>query len=552
MFSRPLRVGLLIDSLEQPLWVRRIVGEIINSEFANVALIVRNLSGGKAADGFAKKLWKNRNHLLYAAYTKFDNRFSHCEPDAFKKVSIEDLLDATPIIEVTPISQKFSDEISDDDFRLIQKFDLDVAIRFGFRILKGRILEIARYGIWSYHHDDGMIYRGSPPGFWEVMEDNPVTGSMLQILNEQLDNGTVIYRSWAPTVNRFSVKKNTNNYYWKSAAFMMRQLKALHETGTVPESNGFAVPYSNRLFKTPGNGEMFRLSLGLTARAAKRAVAKVATKEIWQLAYRFRSSAADSNTALYKFKYLVPPKGRFWADPFPVKSGDRYFVFFEEFLFDTGKAHISAIELKAGEAPSAATTVLERPYHLSYPYVFEYRGQTYMVPESGANGTVELYRATSFPHEWELETVLLEAKNPTDASLIEIEGRWWMFVNIEEPGVLVNWEELHLFHAATPHGPWTPHSLNPIKSDVRNSRPAGRPFFENGVLYRPAQDCSKRYGYATVINEITNINPASYAEKEVARINPSWAKNIIGTHTFNRADDLTVVDCLVKASRFTS
>ena len=87
---------------------------------------------------------------------------------------------------------------------------------------------MARYGIWSYHHGDSYVHRGSTPGFWEVMSDKEVSGSMLQVLTEDLDNGRVLYRSWAPTINQFSVKKNLNNYYWKTARFMGRKLAELH------------------------------------------------------------------------------------------------------------------------------------------------------------------------------------------------------------------------------------------------------------------------------------------------------------------------------------
>jgi hypothetical protein len=41
--------------------------------------------------------------------------------------------------------------------------------------------------------------------------------------------------------------------------------------------------------------------------------------------------------------------------------------------------------------------VLERPYHLSYPYVFFVGDDAFMLPETAANGAIELYRAVSFP-----------------------------------------------------------------------------------------------------------------------------------------------------------
>ena len=551
ILREPLRIGLLVDSFQQPLWVERIIDEIASSSIAKIVLVIRNKRGEPDGEHVFQRLWQRRNHLFYAAYTRLDERLSKVEPDAFRKVSVEERLRDVPVVDVAPIVYKFTDRIIDADINRIRAYDLDVALRFGFRILKGEILNTARFGVWSYHHDDGRVYRGGPPGFWEVMTNDPVTGSMLQILNEELDNGQVIYRSWSSTINKFSVKKNNNNYYWKTSAFVMRKLRELYDFNEVTKSepNSPSPPYSHRLYKTPTNAEMFRLALGLAGRAASRVAEKALTEEVWSLGYRFRLSGNDENNTFYKFKYLIPPSGKFWADPFPVKVGSKYYVFFEEFLYDKNKAHISVIELEKGKVPTKPVQVLERPYHLSYPFIFEWQGSYYMIPETGANNTVELYRAKSFPYEWEFHSVLLEARNPTDATLAEINGRWWMFVNIEEPGVTLNWEELHLYHADNPLGPWIPHRRNPIKSDVRNSRPAGRLFNVGESLFRPAQDCSTRYGYATAVNEVRVITPDEYVEHEVSRITPEWDRKVIGTHTLNVEGDLTVIDCLVKRNR---
>jgi hypothetical protein len=475
------------------------------------------------------------------------------QPDAFEFVDISDLCKTVPVIAVAPIMTRFSDALADDDLAKVNEHQLDVALRFGFRILKGKVLDVARYGVWSYHHDDSLIYRGGPPGFWEVMKDDPVTGSMLQILTEDLDNGNVIYRSWAPTINRFSVKQNNNNYYWKSAAFVCRKLKELHRDRTAFVSNkpldSIPHPYSGRLYVVPHNGEMFGLLLNLFRRASNRTFQKLTQSETWSLAYRFKNNDKDTNDSLHRYKYLVPPKHHFWADPFPVKVAGRYFVFFEDFSSIDRKGVIAMMELRKDGSTDAPVKVLEREFHLSYPFLFEWQNSLYMIPETGSNNTVELYRCNSFPLNWAKQTTLLEGNNPSDATLVQHDGRWWMFVSIQEPGVSANWDETYLFHADTPLGPWAPHAHNPVKSDVRNSRPAGRFFYHRGQLMRPAQDCSTRYGYAIAINRVLKLTVEEYREEEVVKILPHWDRHVVGTHTFNSADELTMVDCLIKRRR---
>jgi hypothetical protein len=550
-----LRVGLLIDSFIQPKWRYKIIEDISSSSFADIVLVVENRAiANQKKLPFGRKVWEKRNSLLYEAYSKLDDLIFKVEPDAFEDMDASPLLRDCPVIRVNPTMRKYSDYFPDEDVETILAYDLDVVLRFGFRILKGRVLQIAKHGVWSYHHGDNLVNRGMPPGFWEVMNDEPTTGSILQTLTEELDNGKVIYRSWAPTINKFSVKTNNNNYYWKSSTFVMRKLRELYElNGETPgeaRREPLYWPYYNRLYKVPTNIEMLPLLLRLGGKALSRLREKLWSFDQWFLAYRIKSSPTDANNVFHRFKNLIPPKDRFWADPFPVKVGDKYFIFVEELIYRREKAHISVIEIDEHGVVKDPVIVLERDYHLSYPFILEWQGDYYMIPETSDNKTVEMYKCVSFPFEWKLEKVLLETDNPTDATFTEIDGLWWMFVTIGATGVSKNWDELYLYYSESPLGPWRPHRRNPVKSDVRCSRPAGRLFRVNGDLYRPAQDCSKHYGYGMSLNRVTQLTPDEFYEEEVSKILPEWDKRIIGTHTLNSYDDLTVIDCLMKRRRF--
>ncbi len=549
---RPLRIGLLLDSFVQRKWIHQVVSEIQSSGFAKVTLVIKNetpaLNTSGPPRGRLKSYWQNRRYLLYALYGKIDERRVKVKPDAFEPVDLNTLLSDCPVVPVTPEMKKYSDWFPEDALKQIREFDLDVALCFGFRILKGDALKIARHGVWSFHHGDNLVNRGGPAGFWEVMDGTPVTGSVLQILTEDLDNGRVIYRSWSPTADRFSVKANRNNLYWKSAAFVIRKLKDLAEGLPVcPPEKQVYQPYSHPLYRMPANGEMFSRLWRLGARYAASKFQAALSSDQWALAYRFRSGAGDPNNTLYRFKRLLPPKDRFWADPFVVKTGDQYYVFIEELLYETGKGHISVIELDRKGVVSGPRKVLEREYHLSYPFVFEWNGNYYMLPETAANKTVELYRAKSFPFVWQPEKVLLTDVRAKDATLAEIDGKWWMFVSLAEHSIP---DELYLFSAPSPLGPWTPHRRNPVKSDVRGSRPAGALFEWNEDVYRPAQDSSGRYGYAISINRLVQLDDEGFREEHVSSILPKWDKDLLATHTISIAGDLTVVDCLVKRSRW--
>ena len=543
----PLRVGVLLDTYTQPAWVARILESINASSIATLVLVVKNEARAASA-GWLRRRLQDRRHLLYTAFRKADDAIFRPKPDAFAPVDVTPLVKSADVIAITPRMTTYSDYFSDAEVTSIGAFRLDVALRFGFRILRGGALDIARYGVWSYHHGDNTVNRGGPAGFWEVMEGTPVTGSVLQILTEQLDGGTVIYRSYAAT-DKLSVRRSRNNYYWKSSDFVIRKLADLHDqgpAGLAPEAPEYR-PYSHRLYRRPANGEMARLLWRWGTRNARTGLLRVTHPSRWTVAYH-RGAAPGTAPDLHRFRRLEPPADRMWADPFPVKVDGRTYIFVEQMVYHHGPGHIAVMTLDDADNADEPVRVLERPYHLSYPFVFEWQGSHFMIPETRRSRRIELYRSTRFPFDWVLDRVLMDEVNAADTTLFERDGTWWMFVNMAVEGAW-NWDELHVFHADSPLGPWQPHRRNPVKSDVRSSRPAGRLFAHRGEWYRPAQDCSARYGHAISINKVLRLDTDAYEEIEVAKILPEWSADVLATHTINSVDDLTVVDCEVRRPR---
>src|SRR5262249_51787369 len=162
-----------------------------------------------------------------------------------------------------------------------------------------------------------------------------------------------------------------------------------------------------------------------------------------------------------------------------------------------------------------------------------------MVPETAASRTVELYRCVAFPDRWEPVEVLLHGVRAVDPTVACIDDRWWLFVHLPDRDPSEN-DDLHLYVADRPQGPWRPHRRNRGRSDVRSSRPAGRLLAIDGRYYRPAQDCSVRYGHAVVVHRIERLSETEYHEEKVGRIVPH--RGLRAVHTLNRAGALTVVD----------
>lgn len=45
---------------------------------------------------------------------------------------------------------------------------------------------------------------------------------------------------------------------------------------------------------------------------------------------------------------------------------------------------------------------LQEDFHLSFPTVFDWNGETWMIPETGSDHSLRIYRCKNFPAEWEL------------------------------------------------------------------------------------------------------------------------------------------------------
>ena len=399
---------------------------------------------------------------------------------------------------------------------------------------------LARYGVWRYCFGEGQGIEEPRAGVSEVIEGAPVTASGIRVRVGGADR--LAYQSWSRT-QPYSVARNRANVFAKASDFLVRALRDLHaapdswiERRTTPAKPRAATP-------RPRAGDFARFG----ARVARRAVEKLTTVEQWSLAFRFTPEESWPET-LAGFHRLAPPKDRFWADPFPIQRGGRSYIFFEELPFAAGKAHISVVEVDRAGRASEPVRVLERDYHLSYPFLVEDAGEVYMIPESAHNDTIEIYRCVDFPAKWRLERVLVDGVYCADATLHREGGRWWMFANSSPKAAEIH-DELHLFSADRLLGDWVPHKRNPVKSDVRNARPAGNLFREAGELFRPAQICAPLYGSGVAINRVLHLGHDEYREEEVRRILPA-GNGLLGIHTLNRAGDLSVADAFARRSRF--
>lgn len=531
----PLRLGILLDARIQQGWVVESVKQCMKVPGVSVAAVA-------VVRGIARESVASR---LYRLFDRLDRRIRPRTETLFDSADVTAGLQA-PLLQVDADRRRDGWCPDAAGTVALQQCDVDIWLCFTAVPPRRPMRPVSRMGVWGIEIGQDVAAASIWAGAMELGAGSPVT--MASVVDYAASGDGLLYRSFGATVTN-SARLNRAAALRKAVSFFRRMLERFAQNAETarPSEHAAPTPAGYPALREPTVLAMVRLSLRLTANVLSARLRKFSWWQQWQVAYYF-ADAGEEPRRLDGLRYLVPPADCFWADPCAVAHQGRYFIFLEELPFDAQKGRIMVIEVFENGEPGEPQLALERPYHLSYPFVFDWDGVLYMMPETGANRTVEVYRCEAFPQRWSLHRTVLENISAYDATLHGDGDRWWMFVNIAEPGADSS-DELHLYSGTTPLGPWTAHRANPVISDVRRARPAGPLFSRDGMLYRPSQDCSMAYGHSVLINRVDVLDDDAYRETTVERVSPDWASNVSRIHTLGRSRRLRVIDCMVNRKK---
>ena len=191
-----MKIGIILDSTKVSWYINDLVEWInINPDLNLEVLLIQNVknkrkpifidSFSKIVDRiFLKTLNLLEKKLIYKKYPQYKKHFLKYD---LRKLNVKELN-----VEFEKSNNEKNFNYSDKTIDKIKALNLDIIIRGGSGILKGKILNSSKFGIISFHHGDNLVNRGGPSGFWEVYEKNPKTGFTIQIFTERLNGGNVI------------------------------------------------------------------------------------------------------------------------------------------------------------------------------------------------------------------------------------------------------------------------------------------------------------------------------------------------------------------------
>lgn len=536
---KKLRIAVITKPKHILFWQQTVIQSLMNTQFSKVIL---NINVNK--DVYQKTIPKHKISILWKLFTTADSKLFSPNPNASKKVNDTKALNNIPSIKIS------------NDFRTndLLGHNLDVIIDFSELDIIGKLKNSAKYGVWFLNHCNLDTMNKRPYGIWEMLKKSPETSGVLRYINSEMQFPKTIDQVFSCT-DILSYKRNFNDILWQTHSLIKNNIKLLATDESLfnKKLNTFSDVYNNKPievpFSPPSNIKILSFASSLYLKKALQILGSTFKFDQWALIF-FNNKNNEDPYNLKNYTKILPPKDRFWADPFLIKHNNKTYLFIEELIYKNKLGHLAVMEIDDDGNYTKPETIMVKDYHLSYPFVFEDNGIFYMIPETSGNKDIQLYKATDFPLKWELEKTIMNDVIAVDTTIYKENDTYWMFTNMKKHKGQSKHVELNLFSSKDlVADEWTPHPLNPIVTDIKTARPAGKLFVSNNKLYRPSQNCSNHYGYGLNISEITDLSNKDYKEKIIAAIKPDWDKAINCTHSFNYVDQLFISDIKIKRNK---
>ena len=530
-----LRIGIIRQAKGLEDWQARCLERLLSLDFVSVVLVIVDQSNDGALNGKLTDFRTWISYFLSIVYFKFQAKIG-----SRKLVDYSEMFNNNLIIIKDASKEGTSLKLSTQDRKIVADSHLDAILKFTSNPIDSDIIDIPRYGTWSYCHSDHEKREDASPCFWEIYNGDDVTGAALLRLTNKPNVNVVLKKGYFRTV-KYSYSQNIDRIYYGTVQWPAQVCVDIH--------NGIA----RYLADTPVEDNVQRHDIPNNVQILLFAIILLRNMLVLGLRALFRHDQWNIGVVRAPISIFLLPdripeiiwyplvhnRHQCLADPFGIKRGDKITILCEEYDYRSDKGVISVIEF-SNVFSHQVSGVMKLPVHMSYPYLLEREGEIYCIPETNRAQEVALYKAIEFPYSWVKECTLISNIVAVDPTIFQYQGLWWLTCT----DVRHNHDtDLLIFYAMDIMGPWKEHLQNPVKSDIRSARPAGTPFIQDGHLYRPAQDCSKVYGGRIMINHVTCLTKTEFREELASIVEPCNSTDFgLGIHTISAAGEWTLLD----------
>jgi hypothetical protein len=536
-----LKIGILIrkfETLEN--WELRIIDHIQNDPNLELALIITNDFKNKKVKRFSlsRFFWNIQVSFEKKRYLKFK--------ESINRNQIIEYLESISTIDIN--SKKMGDSRVLEKVKIeeIKNYNLDIILNYNFKNLSGDILGAAKNGIWYLYHTNCKNKTSKPVGFQEVLDKNSIVSvSLLQLTN--LNKIDLIDKAYFNR-HKFSYIETNFNIVESSISLLFKNIRKIQEGNELKIKEEDIHLIEN--FKSPTILEVIKYQSNFYSNFGKGFFNKLSSKfgihkASWSL---FLGKGNFLDADLTELIPVNKPNDEFWADPFLFEYKSEMYVFFEKFPFATQRGIISCGKIEGSNLVDVVD-VLDLPYHLSYPFIFEEEGEIYMMPETNANNRLEIYKCAKFPNKWELYSTAFEGEKVADSFFYtDNNEQKWLFLNKSSGPETSLDNELYIYKVdSIKLHRIESHKQNPIYIDTRVARNGGAIFTYNNQIYRPSQrNIDGIYGKALNINRIDCLTIDDYIENTVKIIEPNSQKRLKGIHHLHQTKNYFIFDGVIK------
>lgn len=444
----------------------------------------------------------------------------------------DDVLDLQKNFKAVKVFSSAIDEILED-------LNIDLMIALNMHPYCLTLKKFSKLGLIFFGDYNSENRLCGPLGFNEVYKEISKTGFSILRIQKNLDKFEKLFKGAFPTHNYFLANHlnivKRRNFYLKKYIFLILSKALLEdeiETTSAKDFGNFYLPPN--IFK-----QSFYIFKSIRRRFASLRNNILNKEKFWKVGYTF----SDWNNFRDKqIHVLENPTNSYLADPFVINVENKNYCLAEEYNFNSGKGIIVAYEIE-GKNSKRIGKVIEEPFHMSFPFLFQFQERIFMLPETSENNDIRIYESVKFPNVWKLNQVVMKDVSAADSMIFNFQNKWWLLSNINPEQGPDKCSELCIYSSDDPlSGQWEPHQQNPVIVNSDKARNGGILFRDNKIYRVSQKQTFGRYGGEFTINEIIKLSKMEFLEKEIIHVKPNFIKKGLATHHCNSNNNITVFD----------
>ncbi|MBD0852591.1 glucosamine inositolphosphorylceramide transferase family protein [Maribacter arenosus] len=531
-----IRFGVICNNNQLYTWQEIVIKKLISEADVELKLVVYD--GKRQGKKPAPSSFNDSSHKIGFLWNLYYRLFIKKKSKALQRVETLSLFEGIAVMQCDFLITYGFAQLHSADIQIIENAELDFILDFSSVQFTGNLLKVVKYGIWNYRFGNLEKYQDTTGCFWEIYHKDVITSAYLIRLTNKPDTNCVLKEGHLKTAIFYT--ENIDKIHLEATDWPLKICQDIRNNNVNNSAVATKIK-SDKIYRSPSNFQMLFFFYVQFNLAFKSIIKLLFYTDFWNIGvaeapiHDFLDS--KKTPTIHWFPNL--PKSRFMADPFGIHFKNQLHIIYEDYRFDQGIGKTASILYHDGEFKDNKI-VIDEEFHMSYPYLLDYEDEIYCIPETYQANQVRLYKALEFPLKWKLEKVLIENYAGIDSTPFKHNNTWFLFSTNKKLGARYN---LNIHYSDSIFGPWHQHPKNPVKTDIRSSRPAGTLFIHNGDLFRPSMDYSEKIEGRISINKVITLTINDFKE-EIHNIVDPFKKTYFSdkVHTLSQVGNYTLVD----------